>query len=418
MLTRIKGTQDILDLSLYTFLLHNMCEHFEIYNFSEISTPILEKAELFKRTMGLETDVVTKEMYFVHSGHEEEGIVLRPEITASVVRAFLNAGIQKTPWKVFSSGPVFRHERPQKGRFREFNQMSVEMIGSDSTAGDAYFIAMLDRLCRDKLMIDKYVLVINFLGCAQDRAAYKNLLRDFAAKQEANLCQTCTIRREKNILRVLDCKVEICKKTYEHAPMLTDHLCTSCADEWARIKDLLHELSVPYTHSPYLVRGLDYYNKIVFEFVDTGTLGSQNAFCAGGRYDTIARQIGGKKDYPAIGVAFGIERLVLMLDAIRDRLAVPQRPALHLVLPLEDKQFGLAMQIADRLHAHYIRTDILFEGTLKNRLSKASDMQASFCILVGPDEQAGGYVTAKNMVARSESRVSQDQLREFLSKGV
>ena len=417
MLTRIKGTQDILDLSLYTFLLKKMRERSAIYNFTEISTPILEKADLFKRTVGLETDIVTKEMYFVHSGHDEEDMVLRPEITASTVRAFLNAGIQKTPWKVFSCGPVFRHERPQKGRFREFNQLSLETIGSESPAADVRFITMIDRFCHEALKLDTYALVINFLGCPQDRIIYKNMLRDFVTKHESALCETCKARKEKNILRVLDCKNENCKKIYASAPLLTDHLCNACMNEWSLIKDLLHELSVSYTHSPLLVRGLDYYNKIVFEFVDMGTLGSQNAFCAGGRYDTIAGQLGGKKDYPSIGCAFGIERLVLMLDAIKDRLPLPQKPALHMVLPLDEKQVGLALQIADDLNAHRLCSDVMLEkSSLKNMLRDAGDAGATTCILVGSDEQAGGYVTVKNMIARTETRVPQNEIREFLQK--
>lgn len=417
MLTRIKGTQDILDLTLYNFLIGRIKKHLTHYNFSEIMTPILERAELFQRAVGQETDIVSKEMYFIEANQEDdERTTLRPEITASIVRAYLNNNVQQTPWKVFSYGPVFRHERPQKGRWREFDQISVEIIGSQSVATDAYFITMLDRFFHESLKLDQYALAINYLGCKDDRARYRQALSQYLDEHIDSICTTCKMRKDKNILRVLDCKNEQCKTLYAKAPVITDYLCGSCMEEWTTLQHYLQELSVSFTHSPMLVRGLDYYEKTIFEFIDMGTLGSQSAFCGAGRYE-LAEAIGNKKPVPSIGAGLGVGRLIMMLEAIKDRLPLEQKPALHLIIPFNQEQYSLALQVADDLHAHNLCVDILAEGaSLKSMLRKANDLGATTCILLGADEQKGGYATVKNMKQSTEAKVILKELATTLAQ--
>jgi histidyl-tRNA synthetase len=416
MLTRIKGTQDILDLTLQKFLLNKVRKHLAQYNFSEIMTPILERAELFQRAVGQETDIVSKEMYFIEATQEDdERTTLRPEITASIVRAYLNNNIQQVPWKVFSYGSVFRHERPQKGRWREFEQISIEVIGTQSVASDAYFITMLDRLFHEGLKLEQYALVINYLGCKDDRANFRDALYKYLSEHEQEICATCKVRKEKNILRVLDCKNEQCKALYAKAPVITDSLCGQCMEEWKALQNYLQELSVSFTHSPMLVRGLDYYEKTIFEFVDMGTLGSQSAFCGAGRYE-LAQAIGNKNPVPSMGAGIGVGRLVMMLDAIKDRLPLEQKPALHLVVPFNQEQYSLGLQVADDLHAKGLCVDILAEGaSLKSMLRKANDLGATTVILLGVDEQKGGYATVKYMKLSTEEKIALKDLAATLN---
>src|SRR3984957_10422043 len=313
---RVKGTQDFLDLRLFNFIVEEAKAQLQTYHFTEIATPLIESVELFKRSLGVYTDVVSKEMFLIPSRHEDdEAMCLRPEATASILRAFIENGVQQVPWKVFTWGPMFRYERPQKGRYRQFHQVSMEVVGASSVAQDVWFITMLDRLFHEKLHLNNYALLINYLGCFEDRKTYQVELRNFLDSADAaTICDACRERKEKNIMRIFDCKSPTCQKIYEQAPTISECLCSRCAAEWAQLQDQLHILSVTYAHKPTLVRGLDYYSKTVFEFVSYD-LGAQNTFCGGGRYDQLVSQLGGTQDQPSIGAAIGIERLMLLLDA-------------------------------------------------------------------------------------------------------
>ena len=413
MIRRVKGTQDFIDMTLFNFLITQAKNHLRLYNFTEIATPILEPLDLFKRSLGLETDVVTKEMYTL-CGDEEEPICLRPEATASCVRAFVEHSITQVPWKVFLWGPMFRHERPQKGRYRQFHQINIEVIGSQSIDQDVQFIKMLDRFFLETLHLDTYALLINFLGCAQDRVAYKKKLHAYLEKQQGDVCTTCIERKEKNLLRIFDCKNEACQKAYAAAPHIADHLCEPCAQEWQQLKDTLEQLSVSYSYRPTLVRGLDYYDKTVFEFVST-ELGAQNAFCGGGRYNSLVKQIGGKEDQPSIGASIGVERALLLLERIKDTLQLPQLPPLIVVLPLTKEQHALALLVADELQARSFCTDVLLEGdSVKSMMRQANKMGARFALLLGPDEQAQKVVTVKTMMTGDEEKVPQKELVSYL----
>lgn len=419
MIERIKGTQDFIDVSLLNFVVNQCKKHLELYHFTEIDLPIIEQTELFKRSLGLQTDVVSKEMFIIanHNEDEEESICLRPEITASIVRAFVENGIQTTPWNVFTWGPCFRYERPQKGRYRQFHQVSMEMIGVKSIFNDVRFITMLDRFFHETLALNNYALLLNFLGCLEDRTAYKKILKEFLNSPTAQgICQLCTERKEKNILRIFDCKNEQCQEIYKHAPRLIDNLCANCADEWVQLQEQLDLLGVTYTWNPSLVRGLDYYNKTVFEFVSS-QLGAQNTFCGGGRYDQLVSQIGGKEDQPSFGAAIGIERLMLLLEPVRASLPLEQPPALHVVMPLGKEQHPLALLVADNLESHGLSVDVLLDGdSLKSMMRKANKMGAAYSILIGQEEQENHTVTVKNMITGAEDKIQQIELHTYLSR--
>ena len=416
---RVKGTNDFLDLTLYNFLLDQIKKHLSLYSFNQIETPILEHTELFKRTLGLHTDVVNKEMFIIqsHGEHQDEkdSICLRPEITASMVRAFVENNVQTTPWKVFTFGPCFRYERPQKGRFREFHQVSMEVIGSKAIAQDVQMIKMLDRLFHETLRFNNYALLINFLGCLEDRIRFREKLKKFLDAQ-TGICADCMQRKEKNIMRIFDCKVESCQKIYQDAPHLLDSLCAPCNAEWQQVQHDLELLSVTFKVQPTLVRGLDYYNKTVFEFV-SGGLGAQNAFCGGGRYDQLVTQIGGKTDEQSVGAAIGFERLMMLLEPYKDSLPLPQPAKLHVLLPLANAQQTLALLLADELHAVGLCAEVLLEGgSIKSMMNKANKLGAAYALILGDEEQQKNEVTVKNMITGAQEKISQSELVAYLQK--
>lgn len=419
MVPKVKGTQDVLDLTLYNFLFAQLNSHLTNYGYSQIATPILEPLELFQRSLGQFTEVVTKEMYLVTTKQpdgslQEPTICLRPEGTASTMRAFFTNNIDQRPWKVFAHGPMFRHERPQKGRYRQFNQATIEAIGAESSLYDAELIAMLDQFFSEKLKIDSYALLINFLGSPQDRAHYKTVLADFLDKQ-TDLPKKIIDLKDKNILRIFDLKDEACQAVLKNAPVITDHLSDESQKEWTELKQILDQLSVSYSIEPRLVRGLDYYNKTVFEFVSSA-LGAQSTFCGGGRYDYLSQELGEKEAVPSIGAAFGVERIVMILEE-QNSLTLPNKPALQVILPLGEQEKKLALLCADELRAHGICCEALYDaGSVKSMMRKANKMGAQHVLLIGADELANNYVTVKNMTTSSEQQVKQGDLVNFFTK--
>lgn len=414
MIQRIKGTQDWLDLTLFNFFIESVAKHLGSYNFTQIRTPILEPIELFKRSLGQATDVVSKEMFLVKGTSESELICLRPEATASTVRAFIENDILDVPWKVFSWGSMFRYERPQKGRFREFSQVTIENIGASSISHDVELIKMLDRLFHEQLKLDNYALMINFLGSYEDRATYKELLKKFLETVVTGICQTCNVRKDLNIMRVFDCKNPECQTIYRSAPKMIDHLSKESALEWQQLQDQLSLLSVSFVVNPMLVRGLDYYNKTVFEFV-SNDLGAQNTFCGGGRYDSLVKDLGGKQSQPSLGAAIGIERVLLLLDPIKDRLLLSEKPTLTVIIPVAQEQISLALLLADELHAHNKCTEVLLDGgSIKSMMRKANKMGATYAVLIGENEQQAHEVTIKQMIVGSEERIKQIDLVSYI----
>ncbi len=415
MLQRVKGTHDLLDLSLFNTIINRAHAHLTQYHFTQISTPILEHLDLFHRSLGELTDVVSKEMFIIASADEQK-ICLRPEATASTMRAFLENNVTITPWKVFSYGPMFRHERPQKGRYREFNQISLEIIGASSLSYDVQMIAMLEALFSDIFCLQDYVLTINFLGCLSDRIAHRTKLVDYLADVAQSLCANCQSRREKNPLRIFDCKNSNCQKLYDHAPTILSSLCAECQNEWQYLQDTLLMLSVTYTINPKLVRGLDYYSKTVFEF-SSMQLGAQSTFCGGGRYDSLATQLGAKKDLPSIGAAIGIERLLLLLEPYKEALLPKNQPPLLCIMPWSSEFHPLALIIGESLRAHGNTVEILLDGdSIKSMMRSANRMQATYALLIGEEERATKSVSVKNLVTSEQQSIAQADLISFFAR--
>ncbi len=416
MLSRVRGTRDIIDPRLLFFAMKTITKQLQKYHFQQIITPILEPVALFKRSLGQETDVVSKEMFIVGSSSAEKGedeICLRPEATASVVRAFIEEGIQTLPWKVFLFGSMFRYERPQKGRYREFYQCSMELIGARSLAYDAQLLSMLDRLFRQSLKLEAYALHLNFLGCPEDRVLFKEQVTTFLEANIATLCATCLKRKDANILRVFDCKNEACQELYTKAPLLAECFCEECDIQWCELRHQLEELSVPFVHMPRLVRGLDYYNKTVFEFVSP-LLGAQSTFCGGGRYDQLVQNLGAKEDQPSVGAAIGLDRLVLLLETVQNALDFPHEPKLFAIVPVSEEQHSLALQIADALVRADVYVDVFFDGSVKNMMRKADKSGAKAVLLLGRDEQEAGTVKVKQMQSGTEEVVKQIDVAKYL----
>lgn len=418
MFNRVKGTKDFLDLSLFNFFLDKIKKHLNIYNFKQISTPVIEPLSLYKRSLGLNTDIVSKEMYIIESDKEKESICLRPEGTVSTVRAFIENHVEITPWKVFSIGPMFRHERPQKGRYRQFDQVNIEIIGSKSINQDVQLIKMLERFFFDYLNLQDFALLINFIGCDKDRENFKDIFRIFLDSIFNNICSTCKIRKESNILRIFDCKNDICKDLYKNSPKITDYLCKECNKEWQELKNNLENLSVSFSHEPNLVRGLDYYQKTVFEFVSTD-LGAQSSFCAGGRYDKLVKEISGKEDQKSVGAAIGVERILILLDTIKDKLNIPENPEFYAIIPLSKEEQDIALLICDEIQAKLEKNfsiDIfLEEDSLKSMLRKANKLNAKFVIIIGSQEKKDKKLTIKNMITGEEQKINQKDIIKYLS---
>jgi histidyl-tRNA synthetase len=410
MITKPRGTQDFLSMDSFNYIISTAKKILVMHNFSEIQTPILESIELFKRSLGIYTDVVGKEMFTIaHAdGKSQPELCLRPEMTASFVRAFLENNIDATPWRVFSYGPVFRHERPQKGRYRQFHQINIELIGGASIGYDAQLISLLDLIFKEGLGMQGYHLELNFLGCPNDRVNFKSKVLEFLQTISGSLCQTCMIRKDTNTLRIFDCKSQDCQDLYKNAPVLSDHLCNLCQEEWSILKDYLNMLNVPFIHSPRLIRGLDYYNKTAFEF-SSEFLGTQSSFCGGGRYDYLINQLDSKSHQPAVGAGIGIERLLLLTEKTENQN--DQQKPLFIGIPLESAFQKEIISIAQAIINDQHRVEILLDGGLKNNLKKANKMGAKYVFIIGHDESEQKKVTIKNMQTSEQKTISQETLR-------
>jgi histidyl-tRNA synthetase len=392
----LKGFKDILpdEVDLWQFIEETARDIFRRYGFEEIKVPILEKTELFVRTIGESTDIVEKEMYtFVdRSG---SSITMRPEGTASVIRSYIENGlyVRGSVQRLFLVGPMFRHERPQKGRLRQFHQMSVEVLGSNSARIDTEVMAMAWQILQEIGL--RASLEINSLGCAACRPSFKEALQEFLQGRMKNLCEDCQRRSSTNPLRVLDCKSEHCQDQYVSAPSILESLCGTCRDHFEEVKQTLSMLEVPYTVNAKMVRGLDYYTRTTFELLTT-ELGSQGAVGAGGRYDGLVRQLGGP-DVPGIGFAMGMERLAMLLSQKKDQREA--RPALDLFLvTLGESAYAKGFVLLQRLRSLGLRVMMDHEGrSMKNQMKQANRQNAGFTLILGENELANHTVALKNM---------------------
>ena len=389
----IKGFKDILppETRRWMMLEENAREVLEGFGFSEIRVPILEKADLFSRSIGEETDIVGKEMYSFEDRNGDV-VTMRPEATASIVRAYIEHKMYAADplAKLYSIGPMFRHERPAKGRYRQFHQINVEVFGISNPMIDAEIIAVLMHYL-SIVEVKGCTLQINSLGCPRCRLPYKEKLRAFLSDHLPRLCGDCRRRMEQNPLRAFDCKIQGCQEVMTEAPLVGDYLCPECSEHFAGVTGYLEALGVPYEINPRMVRGLDYYTKTAFEVV-AGGLGAQNAVAAGGRYDQLVAELGGP-DIPGIGFAIGMERLLLIL---RDE-PHPLGPSLFIAALGEGPQ-GEAFSLGYKLNRAGVRTMIDYEGrSLKAQMRRADKFDARYVLLIGENEQRTGQAILRDM---------------------
>ncbi len=400
----LNGFKDILPKEIYLWRRVETLARdvFARYNFSEIRLPVLEKTELFARSIGETTDIVEKEMYtFV-----EKGVTMRPEATASLLRAYIQHGlyVQRPVQKLFTIGPMFRHERPQKGRLRQFTQMDVEVLGASNPLIDAELIGMASYLFRT-LGIE-VSLELNSLGCPACRPAFREQLLAFVQGRYESFCTDCQRRSGSNPLRVLDCKNSNCKELVEDAPSIQDNLCDECRDHFTEVQQGLEALDVPYSSNRFMVRGLDYYTKTTFEFL-TGDLGSQAAVCAGGRYDGLIEQLGGPK-LPGIGFAMGLERLVLLLQQQAGQEKKRNEVDLF-VAGLGEKACAFTFTLVHNLRLQGLRAAQDVDGkSLKSQMKQADKLGASFVLIIGENELQTGKGILRNMLNQEQEEVELD----------
>ncbi len=403
MIQRPKGTRDLLPDESYKwqFVEKKLAKVLEDYGFKEIRLPVFEYTELFQRGVGETTDVVQKEMYtFDDKGGRS--ITLRPEGTAGTVRAYLENGMSSkpSPSKVYYNMGMYRYENVQKGRLREFHQIGVELLGSQSYLADVDTI-LVGKSIFDSLNIPDISLNINSIGCPKCRGEYQKILREFIGKNLDKYCDTCKTRFEKNPLRILDCKEKRCKELNVGAPMMIDYLCEECKTHFENVKKSLEAVGVKYTVDSTIVRGLDYYTKTVFEFVDDKT---GLTVLGGGRYDGLIEEIGGAHT-PAVGFAMGVERLMEMFEATNNQEMKPTVPDLY-ILSCGEKENIKAIEIAEALRKQgvYVEKDIM-ERSFNAQLKYADKIDSKNLLVIGENELTTNKAKIKNMATGEEKEV-------------
>ncbi len=399
-----RGTHDLLpeDARRHRFIEDTAFRIAERYGYGEIITPIFEFTDLFTGTLGETSDVVTKEMY-TFTDRSGESLTLRPEGTAGVARAFISNSLT-TPLKLFYRGPMFRQERPQKGRFRQFHQVGIEFLGLETPLADVEAIAVGWQLLRTLGLGEKVQLQLNSLGDLDSRLAYRHALVEYLSPFRDKLSTESLVRLDKNPLRILDSKSATDQEIVAGAPLMTDSLTPEARDFFDQVMSGLTALGIPFTLNPKLVRGLDYYCHTAFEFTSTA-LGSQSAVLAGGRYDGLIARMGGART-PGIGWAAGVERL-----ALSSGCEAPQSRPIA-IIPMGDQVAALAL--ADRLRTAGLAVDLGFSGNMKKRLSRAAEHKARFAVILGEDEMARGVAAVRDLDATTQEEITLSQLEAYL----
>lgn len=407
-----RGTNDILPpLSLkWQYIEEKARDLMARYNYQEIRTPIFEYTELFQRGIGETTDVVEKEMY-TFTDKSGRSITLRPEGTAGIVRAYLENKLygQMQPLKLYYIGPMFRYERPQAGRFRQFHQFGVEAFGSNDPALDAEVIVLGVNYLKE-LGLENLDIYINSIGCPDCRKEYFKDLQEYFNQYRQELCEDCQSRIDRNPMRVLDCKVDNSKEIISNAPSILDYLCADCQEHFARVKDYLSVLGLDYTIDARMVRGLDYYTNTVFEIKYSG-LGAQDTILAGGRYNGLAEEIGGKS-IPGIGFAAGMERLLLTLE--KEKVDLPESSELDIYLVTigeEARKEAIKLLYQLRNKGYRVETDYLERG-MKSQLKAADRLMVKYAIILGDDELAQGKAIIKNMQTGEQEEIALEKILE------
>jgi histidyl-tRNA synthetase len=398
----IRGFKDILpgEVEKWQYVEMQARRVFGLFGFLELRIPILERTELFARSIGEATDIVGKEMY-TFPDRDGDSLTLRPEATTSIMRAYLEHGLNvKEPvGKYYFIGPMFRYERPQKGRYRQFHQIDAEILGVQEAEADAEILVMLMRFLTT-LELKNISLQINSLGDPACRLSYKAKIQNFLRSRKDGLCEDCQRRLETNPLRVFDCKNENCRAQLTDAPVVLDFLCPDCRGHFDRVKSLIEGVRLPFSINPRMVRGLDYYTRTAFEVV-AGELGAQNAVCGGGRYDGLAQEIGGPS-VPAIGFAIGVERLVMLLAGERSFSPHPDVFLAALGKEARERGFALAQELRDA----GIWVEFDYEGkSLKSQMRKADRMKTPRVLILGEEELKKNQVVVRNMATKEQEEV-------------
>ena len=407
-----KGTRDIFppEIQKWQFLENAIHAYYQKFLYREIRTPIFEHSELFSRGIGSETEVVQKEMY-TFTDKSDRSLTLRPENTASVVRAAIENNLFETlaPLRFYYIGPMFRYDKPQKGRYRQFQQFGVEVFADDTPQVDAEVIfSAVDFL--KKLLIADIQLELNSVGCPQCRPSYLEVLRKAARAEESRLCADCRRKIDGNPLRIFDCKQHACTEITRRFPVIGDHLCAECRDHFAAVRKTLSWMNVSFQLNPRLVRGLDYYTKTAFE-VTSGQLGAQNALLGGGRYNNLIKELGGP-DMAGIGFAAGMERIILHLE----NLALPKAKSLFVAYG-DSQWLAHAVQLAQVLREEGYPVYVDYQGkNLKKQFKKADKIAAAFTLVLAEDEIKSGSVSVKNMASQEQIKISLKDLNEWLKK--
>jgi len=399
-LQNVRGTHDLLpeECARHRMIIDTALQVATLYGFEEMATPILESSEVFKRTLGDASDIVSKEMY-TFEDRGGDSVTLRPEGTAPIARAFLSQGLmQKLPIKFFYHGPMFRYERPQKGRQRQFHQFGAELLGVANSWGDVECIAMADTILKKLEVRELSSLEINSIGDMASRTAFRTALVNYLSKFEAQLSDDSKKRLLTNPLRILDSKNEKDQEILKGAPLLKDHLNEDSQKRFSEVTNGLEKLGVKFTINPMLVRGLDYYSHSVFEYKTTA-LGAQDAILSGGRYDTLIETMGGPST-PGIGWAAGIERLSLLSPVKATPLANVA------VIPVHGDVEADAFVIANRLRNEGFVAEVDFSGNMSKRMKKANQRGAFAAVIIGPDEVKAGTCMLKNLGDGSQASVA------------
>ena len=416
MLTKApRGTKDIVPAEAYkwNYLEGKFRDLCKLYGYEEIRTPIFEHTELFKRGVGDTTDIVQKEMY-TFKDRGDRDLTLKPEGTAGVIRAFIENKMyaETQPTKLFYITPCFRYERPQSGRQRQFHQFGVEAIGSDTPSLDAEVISLAMQFLGEAGLKDLTVS-INSVGCPVCREEYSQLLKDYLAAKADVLCDLCNDRRDKNPMRVIDCKNETCQANIVDIPLMADHLCENCKDHFSQLKLYLDEMDINYVVDKKIVRGLDYYKRTAFEII-SNDLGAQSTVCGGGRYDGLVEQIGGPSGYSGIGFGLGAERLLLTLEANGVEIGNPNHTDIF-VVTIGDKAKLKSFSILKDLRDNHISADKdHLDRSLKAQFKYSNKINAKYTIVIGDDELDKDEATLKNMETGDQKLIKISELVEEL----
>ncbi|MBI5417713.1 histidine--tRNA ligase [Candidatus Poribacteria bacterium] len=421
----VRGTRDILpeENVKWHYIERVVKNIFPKYGYMEIKTPIFEKTELYIRGIGETTDIVEKEMY-TFLDKKGRSLTLRPEGTAGVMRAYLEHKMYVTSQisKLFYIGPMFRYERPQAGRYRQHTQIGAEAIGSANPFLDAEIISMLITVF-ERLGLQNLNVQLNSVGCRDCRPTYKAKLQEFLTKRQDELCEDCKSRLTRNPLRILDCKVPSCKAILSEVLDISDFLCTDCSTHFDLVKKYLDQVDIKYVRNKFLVRGLDYYTRTVFE-ISYENLGSQNAVAAGGRYDNLIEELGGPP-MPGIGFAMGLDRLVLALDD--QKVLFPKEETDVFIAMMGEETVSQTFSLVHLLRKKDIHAEVLYgDKNLKSQISYANKIGSKFLIIIGDNEISRGVVTLKNMVTTEQTEVNfyevlgviQDELVKMKSKKI